>query len=105
MHHATIMPTDHKSTIGETHLSNVLSTRLGIDNPLDLLPYAREASFYSYTQRYEPVCLPNTRVELLREIHSWADRQDDQCIFWLSGLAGTGKSTVAQTVAHSYHEK
>jgi hypothetical protein len=99
------MPTDHKSTIGETHLSNVLSTRLGIDNPLDLLPYAREASFYSYTQRYEPVCLPNTRVELLREIHSWADRQDDQCIFWLSGLAGTGKSTVAQTVAHSYHEK
>jgi hypothetical protein len=105
MHHATIMATDRKSTIEETHLSNVLSIRLGPDDPLDHLPYAREASFNSYTQQHEPVCLPDTRVDLLREIHSWADGQDDRCIFWLSGLAGTGKSTVARTVARSYHEK
>jgi hypothetical protein len=27
------------------------------------------------------------------------------CIFWLSGLAGTGKSTIARTVARKYFEK
>jgi hypothetical protein len=105
MHHATIMASDHKSTIEDIHSSNVLSIRLGIDNPLDRLPYAREASFDWYILQPRPVCLPNTRVDLLREIHSWADRQDGRCIFWLRGLAGTGKSTVARTVARSYHEK
>ncbi|CAN9079966.1 unnamed protein product [Alternaria alternata] len=99
------MATDHKSTKEETHLSNVLSIRLGPDDPLDHLPYTREASFNSYTRQHDPVCLPNTRVDLLREIHSWADRQDERRIFWLRGLAGTGKSTVARTVARSYHEK
>ncbi|RYN18368.1 hypothetical protein AA0113_g9767 [Alternaria arborescens] len=99
------MASDHKSTIDDIHSSKGLSIRLGTDNPLDHLPYTRKASFNSYTQQHEPVCLPNTRVDLLREIHSWADRQDDQCIFWLRGLAGTGKSTVARTVARSYHEE
>lgn len=48
-------------------------------------------------------CLPNTRVDLLQEIYSWVDGQNDgqnECrIFWLNGLAGTGKSTIARTVA------
>ncbi|KAH6680961.1 hypothetical protein B0J14DRAFT_532552, partial [Halenospora varia] len=26
-------------------------------------------------------------------------------IFWLNGLVGTGKSTVARTVAYTYHEQ
>jgi hypothetical protein len=44
-------------------------------------------------------------MPLLQEIYNWADRQDKQCIFWLSDLVGTGKSTVAQTVATKYSEK
>jgi archaellum biogenesis ATPase FlaH len=28
-----------------------------------------------------------------------------QCIFWLSGLAGTGKSTISRTVARRYSEQ
>jgi hypothetical protein len=99
------MAADHNFTIEEIHSSNVLSTRPGLDDPLDRLPYTREASFHWYILHPRPVCLPNTRVDLLREIHSWADRQDERCIFWLRGLAGTGKSTVARTVARSYHEK
>jgi hypothetical protein len=27
------------------------------------------------------------------------------CIFWLNGLAGTGKSTIAQTIAHRYFDE
>jgi hypothetical protein len=41
----------------------------------------------------------------LHEIYSWADGQDGRCIFWLSGLAGTGKSTIARTVARRYYDK
>jgi hypothetical protein len=42
---------------------------------------------------------------MLQEINSWAEGQDKQCIFWLSSLAGTGRSTIAQTVARSYYNK
>jgi hypothetical protein len=67
--------------------------------------YATDASFNSLAKQHEPTCLPNTRVDVLREIYNWADRQDEQCIFWLYGLAGTGKSTIARTVARKYSEK
>ena len=76
-----------------------------LDNPLDRLPYAAEAPFNSYTKQYEPICLPDTRVDLLQEICDWADRQDERCIFWLNGLAGTGKSTIARTIARNYFDK
>ena len=36
---------------------------------------------------------------MLEQIYSWADAQDERCIYWLNGLAGTGKSTIARTVA------
>lgn len=49
--------------------------------------------------------MPNTRVGLLDEIYNWADRRGERCIFWLSGLAGTGKSTIARTVARKYSEQ
>ncbi|EMD68550.1 hypothetical protein COCSADRAFT_178355 [Bipolaris sorokiniana ND90Pr] len=73
------------------------------ENTLDRLPCAEDAPFNSYARQHEHGCLSDTRVDLLQEIHSWADGQDERCIFWLSGLAGTGKSTVARTVAHSYY--
>ena len=72
---------------------------------LDRLPCAVEASFNSYTKQHEPTCLQDTRVDLVQEIYDWADGQDKQCIFWLSGLAGTGKSTIARTVALRYFEQ
>ena len=33
------------------------------------------------------------------EIESWAKDPDAFPVFWLNGLAGTGKSTIAQTIA------
>ena len=62
------------------------------------LAYARDASFNSYeNQRHRP-CLENTRVEVLQDIERWAIDASPQCIFWLKGMAGTGKSTVAISV-------
>jgi hypothetical protein len=72
---------------------------------LDRLPYAVEAPFNSHANQYAPICLPDTRVELLQEIYDWAGGQDERCIFWLNGLAGTGKSTIARTVARRYFEQ
>jgi NACHT domain len=56
-------------------------------------------------KQHSPLCLPNTRVDLLQEIHSWADGQDEPCIFWLNGFAGTGKSTTARTIARGYFDQ
>jgi hypothetical protein len=79
----------------------VLTGNLGLNR----LPCAVEAPFNSYAKQHSPSCLPNTRVELLREIHGWLDGQDERCLFWLNGLAGTGKSTIARTVARGYFEQ
>jgi hypothetical protein len=68
----------------------MLSGTLGIDNPLNLLLYAEDASFNQYSKQHESACLPNTCVDLLHEIYNWANRQDERYIFWLNGLSGTG---------------
>jgi hypothetical protein len=52
-------------------------------------------------------CLEGTRTELLEEIYDWVklrnnptqSRDENKRIFWLTGLAGTGKTTIAKTVA------
>lgn len=69
------------------------------------MPYAVEAPFNSNQRQHEPTCLPKTRVDLVREIYNWVDGQDERTIFWLNGLAGTGKSTIARTVARRYFDQ
>ncbi|KAH6134154.1 hypothetical protein HBI68_251490 [Parastagonospora nodorum] len=69
------------------------------------LPYAQDAPFNSNTSQHDATCLANTRVDLLNRIYKWADGEGEQYIFWLSGLAGTGKTTVARTVARWCHTK
>jgi gluconate kinase len=75
-----------------------------LHHKLDLvkLPTAEGASFNSHAEEHAARCLPNTRTELLREIVEWAQKKDGKPIFWLSGMAGTGKSTIARTVAQSF---
>ncbi|RKK39220.1 hypothetical protein BFJ67_g11524 [Fusarium oxysporum f. sp. cepae] len=68
---------------------------------LNQLPIAHGASFDSKAEEHNPTCLPNTREELLKEIDRWIDDPNSETIFWLNGMAGTGKSTVARTVACS----
>jgi hypothetical protein len=44
-------------------------------------------------------CLRGTRVDVLLQLENWLEDEQAQCVFWLNGLAGTGKSTIAQTFA------
>ncbi|KAF6526118.1 hypothetical protein HZS61_009162 [Fusarium oxysporum f. sp. conglutinans] len=68
---------------------------------LDTLPIAEGASFDSHAEEHNPTCLPNTRVETLNDINRWVDNPDSKTIFWLNGMAGTGKSTISRTIARS----
>jgi hypothetical protein len=76
-----------------------------LDHLLASIPIVPQATFDSLENQHEPICLPNTRVELLQEINEWIDGTDKRCIFWLNGIAGTGKSTVARTIAEMCHNR
>ena len=62
---------------------------------------------YSTKARFKPekICLPNTRVAILDKIFEWVasgasgSGGPQKTIFLLHGMAGTGKSTIANTVA------
>ncbi|EED11615.1 WD-repeat protein, putative [Talaromyces stipitatus ATCC 10500] len=74
------------------------------DNPLTRLIYSKNARFNSNYRQHAQICHENTRTDLLRDIYNWVDGEDERHIFWLQGLAGTGKSTIAQTVAKHYYD-
>jgi len=46
-------------------------------------------------------CLRGTRTDLLLQLERWLGDKQDHRVFWLNGLAGTGKSTIAQTFAET----
>ena len=51
-------------------------------------------------------CTAGTREEILKEIIAWADdiSADSPPVFWLTGQAGSGKTTIAYTVAKHFDE-
>ncbi|KAF2834198.1 HET-domain-containing protein [Patellaria atrata CBS 101060] len=75
------------------------------DNISINLPIAKGASFDSHMEEYNPKCLQGTRTELLRHITEWAEDRNSKRIFWLNGMAGTGKSTIARTLAQSFADQ
>ena len=71
------------------------------DQLLSTISYIGDAAYESYENQRHRQCLDDTRVDLLREITGWATSKSHQYIFWLKGRAGTGKSTVALTIAQT----
>jgi NB-ARC domain len=77
--------------------------------------YACEAQFEQGTKRQ--TCANDTRTRVLHTIHSWfngeplgaekalpTEGNPQGSIFWLDGMAGIGKTTIAQTIAQHYHK-
>ena len=75
--------------------------------------HASAARFDQGTKRVS--CTEGTRTEILRRIDGWfkgENTEDDKAlpvkgnakgqIFWLDGQAGTGKSTISQTIANNF---
>ncbi|KAL4884595.1 hypothetical protein BJY04DRAFT_215056 [Aspergillus karnatakaensis] len=62
-------------------------------------PYAVDAPFNSWKRQHEAVCHRATRVNVITKIKEWSTQNNQQSLFWLNGVAGTGKTTIARTVA------
>ncbi|RCI15366.1 hypothetical protein L249_6755 [Ophiocordyceps polyrhachis-furcata BCC 54312] len=74
------------------------ASQLYVSRKLDTV---KNAVFGSHDDEHEGECLPGTRQNLLKEIDEWANHPARESIFWLQGMAGTGKSTIARTVARN----
>ena len=57
------------------------------------------------TEANRSKCMQGTRVQVLRKINSWVRDTSSPSIFLLTGGAGTGKSTIARTIAQEYASK
>ena len=52
-----------------------------------------------------PSCLANTRLDVIEFITAWITSEDqNKPVLWLSGLSGTGKSTISTTIANILRE-
>ncbi|KAI1487871.1 WD40 repeat-like protein [Biscogniauxia mediterranea] len=65
------------------------------------LPVAHSAAFNSSDRERERRCTKGTRREILKHLQDWMESDEGKTILWLHGMAGTGKSTIAQTVANA----
>ena len=63
---------------------------------LDRLSYTKDAS---HLAGHRKRCLPGTRTEILWEIEDWIKDPMARRVYWLNGIAGIGKTTIAQTIA------
>lgn len=63
---------------------------------------AYDATFDAAKKEHVASCLPGTRVEVLKEIQKWMDGDNPKKLYWLNGMAGTGKSTTALTLTRIY---
>ncbi|EEQ83837.2 WD domain-containing protein [Blastomyces dermatitidis ER-3] len=93
-------------------LSVLLDTKASVEkiNQSQLLGKLHRVEYaafntYKKADRPPPICLEGTRVDILHEIQHWGDGHREECILWVKGLAGTGKSTLARTIAHHFHKK
>jgi Cdc6-like AAA superfamily ATPase len=57
-----------------------------------------KTAFHDRTGGPSP-CLGGTRVHLLEDVATWMADPDNKTVFWMTGAAGTGKTTVAKSVA------
>ncbi|KAJ5305740.1 NACHT and WD40 domain protein [Penicillium antarcticum] len=98
---ASFRGSNYGSQIGANYgsVTNEFHLPWDLDDKLSPVP---GAAFDSYVDQHEDRCLPGTRADLLSEISEWASSPQDRCIFWLNGIAGTGKSTISRTMAKSF---
>ncbi|KAL0572302.1 hypothetical protein V5O48_009668 [Marasmius crinis-equi] len=57
------------------------------------LPSIKDAAYNARELR--PTCWPNTREQILRELHEWACSEKSEQVRWLCGPSGSGKSAIA----------
>jgi hypothetical protein len=76
-----------------THVPGLINALL----PIQLAAYN--------ASRAAPACLEGTRSALLDNIAEWIKDASAKRIYWLTGVAGTDKTAVAQSVAQMAHDE
>ncbi|KAJ7732019.1 hypothetical protein B0H16DRAFT_182862, partial [Mycena metata] len=65
------------------------------------------AAQHKFTDQSKSLCAPGTRGEIQKEIEGWLSPQtsSSEHIFWITGIAGSGKSTLSATVVDNLRKK
>ncbi|KAB5591575.1 Vegetative incompatibility protein HET-E-1 [Ceratobasidium theobromae] len=78
-----------------------MGRRLETLKPVELAMYDSILS----TKINRRTCTTNTREAILSTLNAWSDNPDAEDIFWLDGMAGTGKTTIAWTLSKSLQSR
>ncbi|KAJ6569846.1 hypothetical protein DFH09DRAFT_430108, partial [Mycena vulgaris] len=65
------------------------------------------AAQHKFTDQSKSLCAPGTRVEIQEDILKWLSPQPGtkEYIFWITGIAGSGKSTLSATLVDNLRKK
>lgn len=76
-------------------------------NLVNELPRAADAAWDSGCEGGPVLCLQGTREQVLTDLKDWVTNIDPNTprVFWLNGMAGIGKSTIAQTIAEFANDR
>jgi hypothetical protein len=70
-----------------------------------IFPLVLDPNFIIPEGESSGLCLEDTRTELLEKVDEWVERDNSSLVYWFNDVEGTGKSTIARTIAQKYHEK
>ncbi|KAH7914877.1 hypothetical protein BJ138DRAFT_999002 [Hygrophoropsis aurantiaca] len=91
------------STVESLLLSEFASSHLLYSGLEALYKTTASSAAFDSAERYPaPTCLSGTRADILRRICDWIETSDSPPICWLSGMAGSGKSAIAQSIAETF---
>ncbi|KAJ7826589.1 hypothetical protein B0H14DRAFT_2368114 [Mycena olivaceomarginata] len=64
------------------------------------------AAQHKFTDQSKSLCAPSTHVEIKADILKWLSPQPgtNEHIFWITGIAGSGKSTLSATIMENLRE-
>ncbi|KAB5589508.1 Vegetative incompatibility protein HET-E-1 [Ceratobasidium theobromae] len=81
--------------------TNLIEAQLDKLKPVELAIYNSMIS----EEVNRRACTAKTREKVLREVNTWADDPDAEKIYWLDGMAGTGKTTIAYTLSEALQSR
>jgi hypothetical protein len=64
------------------------------------------AAQHKFTDQSKSLCAPGTRVDIQADINQWLSlgSSTKERIFWITGIAGSGKSTLSATIVENLRE-